>query len=290
MDILGSIRLVKVHGPKIGRYYVRCIVFNSEGESNEIVSNPVTTNGIFHCLTFEFKEIKPVKIPLLKGKYKLEVWGAKGGDSTGKGNNNEPRAKQSTVQGGLGGYSRGILSLNNYETVYVFVGEKGHQSNSSEGSTTEGGFPDGGGTKTGHRETSSPTVPGTGGGSTSIRIGSDTEYFRVIVAGGGGGASGCSYSVNPGGFGGGQIGGNCYHQGALQNQGAGTQTGSTCGFGYNDKNGDPGKFGSGAAGKYYEGCDSGGGGGGGWYGGGSGGYGDYCYCSFYNLKRSIFLV
>ena len=30
---------------KSGKYYVRCIVFNSEGESNEIVSNSVTTSG-----------------------------------------------------------------------------------------------------------------------------------------------------------------------------------------------------------------------------------------------------
>ncbi|KAK8872139.1 hypothetical protein M9Y10_007900 [Tritrichomonas musculus] len=263
---------------KPGTYYVRCIVFSSEGESNEIVSNSVTTSG--SNLTFEYREKKAAKISLPQGKYKLEVWGAKGGDSTGNGYGGQPRGKQSTVQGGLGGYSRGILSLNKDETVYVFVGEKGRQSNSPDGSATEGGFPDGGGTKTGHWNISFPTVPGTGGGSTSIRIGSDTDYSRVIVAGGGGGASGCAYTVNPGGFGGGQTGGNCYHQGALQSQGAGTQTGSTRGLGCRDgRHGDPGRFGSGATGKYRQGTDSGGGGGGGWYGGGGGGYGYNVHCS-----------
>ena len=262
---------------KPGTYYVRCIVFNSEGESNEIVSNSVTTSG---SLTFEYREKKAAKISLPQGKYKLEVWGAKGGDSTGNGLGSEPRGKQSTVQGGLGGYSRGILSLDKDETVYVFVGEKGRQSNSPDGSATEGGFPDGGGTKTGHWNSSCPTVPGTGGGSTSIRIRSDTDYSRVIVAGGGGGASGCAFSVNPGGFGGGQNGGNCYHRGALQSQGAGTQTGSTRGLGHSDgEHGDPGRFGSGATGKYCQGRDSGGGGGGGWYGGGGGGRGCCVYCS-----------
>lgn len=163
------------------------------------------------------------------------------------------------------------------ETVYVYVGGEGRPSDSPEGSSTKGGFPDGGGTKTGHRFTST-TVPGTGGGSTSIRIGSDSNYTRVIVAGGGGGASGCSVYTNPGGFGGGLNGGNCTHDSQLQSQGAGTQKGSTNGLG-GGCSGDPGQFGLGASCKYSRECCSGGGGGGGWYGGGSGGYGCRGNCS-----------
>ena len=260
---------------KSGTYYVRCIVFNSDGESNEIVSNSVTTSG--SSITFEYKG-EPAEISFPRGQYKLEVWGAKGGNGTGKGYYN--RENQPTVQGGLGGYSRGILSLNKKETVYVLVGEEGRSSDSSDGSSTKGGFPDGGGTRTGHCNNNFPTVPGTGGGSTSIRIGSNTDHSRVIVAGGGGGAGGCYDEVDPGGFGGGLSGGNCYYRQSLQSQGAGTQTGSTRGLGEaDDRHGDPGTFGSGATGKYRQGCDSGGGGGGGWYGGGSGGYGKRNWCS-----------
>ena len=258
-------------------YYVRCIVFNSEGESNEIVSNSVTTSG--SSLTFDYKG-EPIKIQLSQGRYVLEVWGAKGGDSTGECCSSSDRSRfNSTIQGGLGGYSRGVLNLNKKETVYVFVGGEGCPSNSSDGSSTKGGFPDGGGTKTGH-SSACTTVPGTGGGSTSIRIGSDTNYSRVIVAGGGGGAGGDSCRINPGGFGGGLNGGNCFYLNSLQSQGAGTQTGSTRGLGEDDdRHGDPGVFGSGATGKYRHGCDSGGGGGGGWFGGGSGGYGCANRCS-----------
>ena len=262
-----------------GTYYVRCIVFNGEGESKEIVSNPVTT--ILSSFTFDYDGKKtPAIISLPRGQYKLEVWGAKGGDSTGNGYNGCGFRGSQTAKGGLGGYSRGILSLPKNETVYVYVGEEGQPSNSSDGSTTKGGFPDGGGTKTGHRS-GYTTVPGTGGGSTSIRIGSDTNYNRVIVAGGGGGAGGCSFYVDPGGFGGGLNGGNCSIEQSLQNQGAGTQTGSTHGLGNgNDRHGDPGSFDKGGAtGKYRNGCDSGGGGGGGWYGGGSGGFGHCNYVS-----------
>ena len=39
----------------------------------------------------------------------------------------------------------------------------------------------------------------------------------MIVAGGEGGASGCSYFVDQGGFGGSLSGGNCYYKGSLQN-------------------------------------------------------------------------
>ena len=224
----------------------------------------MTTSG--NSVLFGY-EGKPAKISLFKGKYKLEVWSAKGGDSTGSRGNSSSSGK-----GGLGGYSRGVLTLNENEIFYVFVGGEGRSSNSSDGSTTKGGFPDGGGTKTGHYDKYT-SVPGTGGGSTSIRVGSDSDYARVIVAGGGGGSSGSCAYTNHGGFGGGLSGGNCYCNNSIRNQGAGTQTGSTSGLGCGSY-GDPGRFGHGADGKYKSGRDSGGGGGGGWYGGGSGGYGN----------------
>ena len=242
-----------------GTYYMRCIVFDINGGSRELVSSPITTSGTF--ATFDY-EGKPARVSLCKGRYKLEVWGAKGGNSAGN---------SSASQGGLGGYSRGILSLRERETVHIFVGCEGKPASSTEGETTNGGFPDGGGTKTGHYQGNAS--PGTGGGSTSIRIRGDTDYSRVIVAGGGGGASGSRRRTNCGGFGGGLSGGNCYYKGSQISEGSGTQTGSTgCTGGYSS--GDPGIFGHGANGKYNLSYDSGGGGGGGWYGGGGGGSGN----------------
>ena len=245
---------------KSGTYYVRCIVFNKDGKSTEIVSEPVTTSGI--NVSFDY-EGKASKISLLEGKYKLEVWGAKGGDRGGTGTSEKG-------VGGLGGYSRGTLTLKEPETVYIYVGGEGQPSNTEDGSTTSGGFPDGGCTKTGHYSSDYTSSPGTGGGSTSIRLKSDSQYSRVIVAGGGGGAGGNYRIKDDGGFGGGLSGGNCSCSSSLQNQGSGTQTGSSYGTGAGSI-GDAGRFGEGAAGKY--GYDSGGGGGGGWYGGGGGGCG-----------------
>lgn len=104
------------------------------------------------------------------------------------------------------------------------------------------------------------SVPGTGGGSTSVRVGGDTDFSRVIVAGGGGGASGDYGYTDHGGFGGGLSCGDCHCTGESYRQGSGTQTGSTGGFGALH-NGDPGSFGRGATGKCYTNRNSGGGGG-----------------------------
>ena len=247
-------------GCKPGTYYVRALVFDNDGKWTEIVSNAVTTNGrsILFCY-----EGKSSAICLPKGKYKLEVWGAQGGKST-------------NANGGLGGYSSGFLSLPEQEKLFIVVGGQGQIANSSEGAITNGGFPDGGKTKTCLYENMSE-VPGTGGGSTSIRISTDSVYSRVIVAGGGGGGSACHSYINHGGFGGGLNGGNGYYEGKIQSQGGGTQIGSGYGRG-TGSTGDAGRFGQGADGNYHSKFASGGAGGGGWYGGGSGGYGS-TYCS-----------
>ena len=232
-------------GCKPGTYYVRALVFDNDGKWTEIVSNAVTTNGrsILFCY-----EGKSSAICLPKGKYKLEVWGAQGGKST-------------KANGGLGGYSSGFLSLLEQEKLFIVVGGQGQIANSSEGAITNGGFPDGGKTKTCLYENMS-VVPGTGGGSTSIRISTDSVYSRVIVAGGGGGGSACGSYINHGGFGGGLNGGNGYYCGKIESQGGGTQIGSGYGQG-TGSNGDAGRFGQGADGNYHSKFASGGAGGGG---------------------------
>lgn len=255
-----------------GTYYVRALVVNMRGITREIVSNPVKVL----VMTFGY-EGRSREIVLEKGKYKLEVWGAQGGNSAGCGTGrhaNVPRGK-----GGLGGYSVGQITLSEKTKFFIYVGGEGKSAQAGDGMDTAGSFPDGGGTKTGHCSYDSTSVPGTGGGSTSIRAKSDSLYSRVIVAGGGGGAGGDNYCTDHGGFGGGASGGNSYAIGSLRDRGAGTQTGSTPGPIGSGSEGVAGTFGQGATGLYRTGCDSGGGGGGGWYGGGSGGYGGDTNCA-----------
>jgi len=98
------------------------------------------------------------------GTYKLETWGAAGGDNS------------AADTGGKGGYAAGEVYLTRGEILYLYVGGQG-------GSTTTtlspGGF-NGGGTGGNY---SAAYYEGGGGGASDIRIGTDSLYARAIVAG-----------------------------------------------------------------------------------------------------------
>lgn len=177
---------------------------------------------------------------LKPGTYTLECWGGQGGT-------------YSSYIGGYGGYSKGTITLTKTTTVYVSVGGAGSSS------STTAGFNGGGtGISSGRG----------GGGATDVRIGQNSLYSRVIVAGGGGGAGVTSANANPCGCGGGEYGGDGYYNdttgsytigqnrcGGSASQTAGGKTWSTS---------TQATFGQGGNASGYS-C---GGGGGGWYGGG----------------------
>lgn len=177
---------------------------------------------------------------LAPGTYKLECWGGQGGT-------------YSSYIGGYGGYSKGTITLTEATTVYISVGGAGSSS------STAAGFNGGGtGISSGRG----------GGGATDVRIGQNSLYSRVIVAGGGGGAGVTSANANPCGCGGGEYGGDGYCNdttgsytigqnrcGGSASQTAGGKTWSTS---------TQATFGQGGNASGYS-C---GGGGGGWYGGG----------------------
>ena len=104
------------------------------------------------------------QITLDAGKYKLEVWGAQGGHT-----------------GGKGGYSFGTITLTANKFIYAFVGGAGKTGPNGAG-TVEGGFNGGG--SGGSQGTN--RIGGSGGGGSDFRIGGNTVNSRVIVAGGGG--------------------------------------------------------------------------------------------------------
>lgn len=132
-------------------------------------------------------------LTLPKGQYKFECWGAQGGYRSG------------SSYGGKGGYSVGTLTLTDKTNIFIYVGGSGNTGGKN------GGF-NGGGKRSSYNG---------GGGASDIRIGQDSLYARVIVAGGGGsdgasnkqgmyggGATGGSTTENygTGGFGGTQTG------------------------------------------------------------------------------------
>ena len=194
------------------------------------------------------------------GTYKLEVWGAQGGNTNQGG------------IGGYGGYSQGTISLSKNSILYTVVGSAGANAGTSQYATemTNGGY-NGGGSAVG----SSYYTSGSGGGATNIgtRNGTLAQYGNTsglyIVAGGGGGAR-----LNASGGTGGGTGGGAGGTGTAANSGiGGTQSsaGTAGGFGYGDGiSYNPDKGGAGGGGGYYGGAggwDLSGGGGSGYIGG-----------------------
>lgn len=219
-----------------------------------------------------------VFIPPITGYYKLEVWGASGGDIN------------TTYIGGRGGYSVGTIYLDASLPIYIYVGGQGIGGTSLV--VKDGGY-NGGGSYTNVNGTDHYAA--SGGGATHIAtydrgtLNNYEEYTSeiLIVAGGGGGgykhnSSGyCGYGGHGGGISG-TTAVNCTNSGK-QGQG-GTQTSAgiyNAAFGLG---GSPtGSHGSAGGGGYYGGGasnastsangNSGGGGGSGYIGGVTSSYG-----------------
>ena len=183
------------------------------------------------------------------GVYQIELWGAQGGSASG-------------YSIGLGGYTKGDISLNKNDKLYIYVGGAGQAIGKGSG----GAGWNGGGQGINVHDSNNRSSGG--GGATDIRLSSgawnDTTGLRsrIMVAAGAGGAS----NYGNGGAGGGLIGirdvaRNGYSQ---YNGGGGTQTsgGTVTNGGYGATNG---SFGAGSIGS-----SIGGGGGGGYYGGAGG--------------------
>lgn len=132
--------------------------------------------------TFDYTGQPETFIAGQDGTYRFEAWGAQGGRALCNGS--------VCNTGGKGGYAAGDLTLKKGEILYVYVGQKGTDGTRS-GNTPES-F-NGGGSST--WDGGDDEAAGAGGGATDIRLvkGSATAQIslvsRILIAGGGGGAS-----------------------------------------------------------------------------------------------------
>lgn len=222
------------------------------GEITKLIRTP----QIPSAYDISYSGDKVIKL-LTNGTYKLQCWGGQGGSYS------------STYYGGKGGYSEGTLTVNDLTKVYLYAG--GMAASGATGTTgvKSGGFNGGG---NGYSTTTTYLEYG-GGGASDIRIGTDSLYARVIVAGGGGGVG--SYNGSNrynGGYGGGQTGGTGgQYSTSYRGGGGGTQT--TYGTSYYGTTTNSSSYGIIAAFGVGAGAGSStsyqiAGGGGGWYGGG----------------------
>ena len=228
------------------RYDNNAFILNDEGVT---ASEYTTVPGDFFDFSYSTSGEQTFLVTV-SGYYKLEVWGAQGG-SYGK-------------NGGYGGYSRGVVSIQEGTKLYVNVG--GHPS-SSTGGYNGGGD---GGSKYNARG---------GGGATHIALKSgllsslSSDVDKILIVAGGGGGSDYYLSGSDGGSAGGFVGiggEKATYSGSFGSYtvstGGSQLSGGTGGIGL--CNGTNGTFGQG--GSY---CNNhGGGGGAGFYGGGGGAY------------------
>ena len=215
--------------------YSSYALFSYGKTSNNVIEG--TVGKINYTTNFSYTGSCTTYIAKSTGYYNLEVWGAQGGNYN------------TTYVGGLGGYSKGIVKLEKGTTLYVCVGGQPQTVTTSK-TAVPGGF-NGGGNGFNRATPGTDTYGQAGGGATDIRIGQNSLYARVIVAGGGSGSNNRTSGYAGGGTSGvtGQLG---Y---------AGTQTSAGTG----------GSFGQGGSattsGSNYRYGASGGGGG--FYGGGA---------------------
>ena len=134
-------------------------------------------------------ECSPYQITFPKGIYKIELWGASGGNAR---NQNEASLKDDA--GGHGAYVSGKIKLNNDTVMYLFIGGKGENQANNDQRMTYGGYNGGG--KGGYDSADSgPDEYGEssagGGGASDLRLNpyQDISGYmsRIMVAAGGGG-------------------------------------------------------------------------------------------------------
>ena len=189
------------------------------------------------------------------GIYKLEVWGAQGG-------------QYSTYTPGYGAYSVGYANLIKDTKLYIVNGGSGILA-SANATFTNGGYNGGGQANYG---------AGTGGGATHIAKVSgllstlSSQTGNILIVAGGGGGTGVYNANEIGGSGGGITGVTGGHNSSswAGGGGGGTQTGGGS-LGSGNVQGTVGTFGSGGKGGYESEFTQGAGGGGGGYYGGAGG-------------------
>jgi|GEM_PF-1927768 len=226
----------------IGTHTISVYGVNSQGINSETKSLSFVVKLAFEDKTFNYTGGVQAFPIVATGTYKLEVWGARGGND-------------GTSTGGYGGYSTGNITLTAGQTIYIYAGGKSNDIPSGGSVSAVGGWNGGG---NGGSENQWRFGSG-GGGATDIRT-SSTLASRIIVAGGGGGSdandSEGGYSINgqaqQGGMGGGTnatIGNQGYNMGRSIDSGYATQTsGYTLGQGQ-----DGGTNMAGGGGGYYGG-------------------------------------
>ena len=255
----------------------------SLNNGNKIKRSALKKLEVGDTFTYAYTGEENVFVTPEEGNYKIELWGAQGGD----------KDLATNVNYGKSAYTTGIVGLNLNTKLYLYVGQKG--SNNHMDSYNGGGH---GGYGCNPNNSSGDVCYRTpekqinytqyfgnsGGGATDVRVingdwnDENSLRSRIMVAGGGGGRQ--SYeSAGDGNYAGGLIGYNSTYYAGHGDMGwkgyGGTQVSGGSGGGNTDGSSVQlsanGSFGKGGNSDTVSSGSGASGGGGGWYGGGAGG-------------------
>lgn len=206
-----------------------------------IITGPVTFYAIYYQSEYYYTGAPQTFRAPVNGWYRIQLWGAEGGDDA--------------CGGGRGAYTSGEVHVSAGTELYIYIGAPGASSTHGTGAGYNGG---------GNSGSNAGGRSGSGGGATDVRTlyGSWNQNLtsRIMVAAGGGGGG----MRTVGGYGGALIGGSGGMAGGTQ-----TSAGPGGGFGYGGTSQVDG--GGGGGGWYGGGASSGGSPGGGNDVGGGGG-------------------
>ena len=174
----------------------------------------------------------PYSVTFPPGTYKIELWGAQGGDAR--------YWNIKTIRpnsGGKGAYTSGILRLEGVNKFYFYIGGKGENQEDYYGkSISKGGYNGGGSGGVDLCDDKMPESSAGGGGSTDIRLILNDSLkalkSRIMVAAAGGGSTSVNNTYEMDTYlsgNGGNLLGNSY----VSNQIPGTQTSGLFGKGQN---------------------------------------------------------
>ena len=248
------------------------------------ISGSIVTPGDVVNVTYS-GGIQQINIQM-DGLYKLEVWGASGGNTKARWND-DGEIDDVSHSGGLGGYSYGYIMLKKDTILYVVCGGVGESDTDFPSAAhfpryRSGGY-NGGGQGYSHNWPAFTTKGSGGGGATHIALidgilstlKNDIDKILIIAGGGGGSYSrirgiGNSVIHGNGGGGGGLTGGNGVSFHGTNGGNGGTQSeGNAFGLGKSGKTTQEGSNGGGGGGLYGGNCiDEGSAGGGSGYIGG----------------------
>ena len=121
---------------QVTSYVLKVIVKDKAGNISE--KETELTTARVPVYNFEYTgAVQTFKVPAT-GNYKLEVWGAQGGD----GLNPENQYSNEIGYGGRGGYSKGVIKLSEGDLLFIYVGGAGQSY--VRGKHISGGFNGGG--------------------------------------------------------------------------------------------------------------------------------------------------